>query len=211
MKPLVPQADKTELKGHWVPLHCVGLNVMHAFPYPLARAGHVASPIPRGLEKSVRKGDMWISSKHCCSVQQLTHFELLLHFPILPASLEQVASSLCYSQAAFSQRGKLPIPPMPLGLGKCWGRHALQPICTIHVCLLPTFLTIGVLSTLCRADFEAHNIPWEFAGKVSQMLVILIPLHSDRDPPQKQPSLCQRYPSLCFEGLHDWYTCPTWH
>ncbi|PKU34387.1 gmp synthase [Limosa lapponica baueri] len=57
----------------------------------------------------------------------------------------------------------------------------------------PTFLTTGVLSTLRQADFEAHNILREsgYAGKISQMPIILTPLHFDRDPLQKQPS-CQR-------------------
>lgn len=47
MKPLVPQAEKTELEGHWVALKCVGLDVTPAFPYPLAGAGHIALPIQR--------------------------------------------------------------------------------------------------------------------------------------------------------------------
>ncbi|KAF7243316.1 GMP synthase [glutamine-hydrolyzing] [Varanus komodoensis] len=57
----------------------------------------------------------------------------------------------------------------------------------------PTFLTTGVLSTLRQADFEAHNILREsgYSGKISQMPIILTPLHFDRDPLQKQPS-CQR-------------------
>uniref|UniRef100_A0A8C0V9G4 GMP synthase [glutamine-hydrolyzing] n=1 Tax=Cyanistes caeruleus TaxID=156563 RepID=A0A8C0V9G4_CYACU len=57
----------------------------------------------------------------------------------------------------------------------------------------PTFLTTGVLSTLRQADFEAHTILREsgYAGKISQMPIILTPLHFDRDPLQKQPS-CQR-------------------
>uniref|UniRef100_A0A671E332 GMP synthase (glutamine-hydrolyzing) n=1 Tax=Rhinolophus ferrumequinum TaxID=59479 RepID=A0A671E332_RHIFE len=57
----------------------------------------------------------------------------------------------------------------------------------------PTFLTTGVLSTLRQADFEAQNILREsgYSGKISQMPVILTPLHFDRDPLQKQPS-CQR-------------------
>uniref|UniRef100_A0A2K5F1M9 GMP synthase C-terminal domain-containing protein n=1 Tax=Aotus nancymaae TaxID=37293 RepID=A0A2K5F1M9_AOTNA len=59
--------------------------------------------------------------------------------------------------------------------------------------ITPTFLTTGVLSTSSQADFEDHNILREsgYAGKISQMLVILTPLHFDRDPLQKQPS-CQR-------------------
>uniref|UniRef100_A0A2I3G371 GMP synthase C-terminal domain-containing protein n=1 Tax=Nomascus leucogenys TaxID=61853 RepID=A0A2I3G371_NOMLE len=57
----------------------------------------------------------------------------------------------------------------------------------------PAFLTTGVLSTLRQADFEAHHILRESgnSGKISQMPVILTPLHFDRDPLQKQPS-CQR-------------------
>ena len=64
----------------------------------------------------------------------------------------------------------------------------------------PTFLTTGVLSTLRQADFEAHNILREsgYAGKISQMPVILTPLHFDRDPLQKQPS-CQRSMVITFD------------
>ncbi|XP_064197576.1 GMP synthase [glutamine-hydrolyzing]-like [Anguilla rostrata] len=59
--------------------------------------------------------------------------------------------------------------------------------------ITPTFLTTGVLSTLRQADFVAHAALREsgYSGKVSQMPVILTPLHFDRDPLQKQPS-CQR-------------------
>ncbi|KAK1168494.1 GMP synthase [glutamine-hydrolyzing]-like [Acipenser oxyrinchus oxyrinchus] len=59
--------------------------------------------------------------------------------------------------------------------------------------ITPTFLTTGVLGTLRQADFVAHVILREsgYAGKISQMPVILTPLHFDRDPLQKQPS-CRR-------------------
>ncbi|XP_048837204.1 GMP synthase [glutamine-hydrolyzing] [Brienomyrus brachyistius] len=59
--------------------------------------------------------------------------------------------------------------------------------------ITPTFLTTGVLGTLRQADYVAHSILWEsgYAGKISQMPVILTPLHFDRDPLQKQPS-CRR-------------------
>ena len=95
MKSLVPQADKTELEGHWVALNCVGLNGTHAFPYPLAGAGHMALPIPRGLE-NVCMGVMHRYQAGTAIVYHSgsIHFELLLHVLILPASLEQVASSL---------------------------------------------------------------------------------------------------------------------
>uniref|UniRef100_A0A8C9SV72 GMP synthase [glutamine-hydrolyzing] n=1 Tax=Scleropages formosus TaxID=113540 RepID=A0A8C9SV72_SCLFO len=59
--------------------------------------------------------------------------------------------------------------------------------------ITPTFLTTGVLGTLRQADFVAHTILREsgYSGKISQMPVILTPLHFDRDPLQKQPS-CRR-------------------
>ncbi|KAG7457022.1 hypothetical protein MATL_G00242110 [Megalops atlanticus] len=59
--------------------------------------------------------------------------------------------------------------------------------------ITPTFLTTGVLSTLRQADFVAHSVLQEsgYSGKISQMPVILTPLHFDRDSLQKQPS-CQR-------------------
>ncbi|XP_041067461.1 GMP synthase [glutamine-hydrolyzing] [Cetorhinus maximus] len=70
-----------------------------------------------------------------------------------------------------------------------FGPQIREPITDVT----PTFLTTGVLSTLRQADFEAHNILREsgYSGKISQMPVILTPLHFDRDPLQKQPS-CQR-------------------
>ncbi|XP_042194909.1 GMP synthase [glutamine-hydrolyzing] isoform X1 [Callorhinchus milii] len=70
-----------------------------------------------------------------------------------------------------------------------FGPQIREPITDIT----PTFLTTGVLSTLRQADFEAHNILREdgYSGKISQMPIILTPLHFDRDPLQKQPS-CQR-------------------
>lgn len=170
MQPLVPPADQTEPEGHWVPLNCVGLNVTHAFPYPWARAGHMALPIPRGLENVC----VGVTRGHEASPAVGYHrCRFILSCVCIFSSCLQVlirSSSLCYAPAA------------------------LQPTCTIHVCLLPTCLTMGMLSTLCQADLEAHHIPWEFgyAGKISQMLVILIPLHFERDPPQRQPSSYQR-------------------
>ncbi|XP_038671244.1 GMP synthase [glutamine-hydrolyzing] [Scyliorhinus canicula] len=70
-----------------------------------------------------------------------------------------------------------------------FGPQIREPITDVT----PTFLTTGVLSTLRQADFEAHNILRESdcSGKISQMPIILTPLHFDRDPLQKQPS-CQR-------------------
>uniref|UniRef100_A0A8C4SFM6 GMP synthase [glutamine-hydrolyzing] n=1 Tax=Erpetoichthys calabaricus TaxID=27687 RepID=A0A8C4SFM6_ERPCA len=59
--------------------------------------------------------------------------------------------------------------------------------------ITPTFLTTGVLSTLRQADYVSHTILREsgYSSKISQMPVILTPLHFDRDPLQKQPS-CRR-------------------
>lgn len=78
--------------------------------------------------------------------------------------------------------------------GPGWPRPVKEPpVKEPPTDVTPTFLTTGVLSTLRQADFEAHNILREsgYAGKISQMPVILTPLHFDRDPLQKQPS-CQR-------------------
>ncbi|CAF90658.1 unnamed protein product [Tetraodon nigroviridis] len=70
-----------------------------------------------------------------------------------------------------------------------FGSHVKEPPTDVT----PTFLTTGVLSTLRQADYEAHSILREsgFSGKISQMPIILTPLHFDRDPLQKQPS-CRR-------------------
>ncbi|XP_013774803.1 GMP synthase [glutamine-hydrolyzing]-like [Limulus polyphemus] len=59
--------------------------------------------------------------------------------------------------------------------------------------ITPTFLTTGVLSTLRQADFLAQNILHSsgYYNKISQMTVILIPVHFDRDVVSRQPS-CQR-------------------
>ncbi|MED6279498.1 hypothetical protein CHARACLAT_001436, partial [Characodon lateralis] len=70
-----------------------------------------------------------------------------------------------------------------------FGSHVKEPPTDIT----PTFLTTGVLSTLRQADFVAHSILREsgYSNKISQMPIILTPLHFDRDPLQKQPS-CRR-------------------
>uniref|UniRef100_A0A8C4NJW8 GMP synthase [glutamine-hydrolyzing] n=3 Tax=Eptatretus burgeri TaxID=7764 RepID=A0A8C4NJW8_EPTBU len=59
--------------------------------------------------------------------------------------------------------------------------------------ITPTFLTTGVLGTLREADHLAHQVLRDsgFSGKISQMPVVLTPLHFDRDPLLKLPS-CQR-------------------
>ncbi|XP_013404318.1 GMP synthase [glutamine-hydrolyzing] [Lingula anatina] len=57
----------------------------------------------------------------------------------------------------------------------------------------PTFLTEGVLATLRQADYLAHKVLHEsgYTPKLSQMPVVLVPLHFDRDPMGTVPS-CQR-------------------
>lgn len=59
--------------------------------------------------------------------------------------------------------------------------------------ITPTFLTKGVLSTLRQADFKATSVLQEsgFMSNISQMPIILIPIHFDRDPTMHLPS-CQR-------------------
>ncbi|CAI9740749.1 synthase [glutamine-hydrolyzing]-like [Octopus vulgaris] len=57
----------------------------------------------------------------------------------------------------------------------------------------PTFLTDGVLSTLRQADYVATKVLHDsaYVTRLSQMPIILAPLHFDRDPINHQPS-CQR-------------------
>lgn len=56
----------------------------------------------------------------------------------------------------------------------------------------PTFLTPGVLNLLRECDHKANTVLREegCSGNISQMPVILLPLHFDRDPNQQMPS-CQ--------------------
>ena len=57
----------------------------------------------------------------------------------------------------------------------------------------PTYLSEGVLSTLRQADFKATSVLHDSGciSKLSQMPVVIIPIHFDRDPVLHQPS-CQR-------------------
>lgn len=57
----------------------------------------------------------------------------------------------------------------------------------------PTFLTSGVLATLRQADHNATRTLAESGqlNTISQMPVVLIPIHFDRDPSSHMPS-CQR-------------------
>lgn len=59
--------------------------------------------------------------------------------------------------------------------------------------ITPTFLTSGVLATLRQADHNAtHTLAQSgMMKKISQMPVVLIPIHFDRDPSLHLPS-CQR-------------------
>ena len=59
--------------------------------------------------------------------------------------------------------------------------------------ITPTFLSNGVLSTLRQADYLAtRTLHTHDCTKVlSQMPVIIVPLHFDRDPVKNCPS-CQR-------------------
>lgn len=57
---------------------------------------------------------------------------------------------------------------------------------------LQGFLELGQsISPECGDDKHCMFLSLGYAGKISQMPVILTPLHFDRDPLQKQPS-CQR-------------------
>lgn len=59
--------------------------------------------------------------------------------------------------------------------------------------ITPTYLTSGVLSTLRQADYLCTKVLIEekCVHKLSQMPVIITPLHFDRDPALNLPS-CQR-------------------
>ncbi|KAK6174661.1 hypothetical protein SNE40_017896 [Patella caerulea] len=59
--------------------------------------------------------------------------------------------------------------------------------------ITPTFLTDGVLSTLRRADFLATKVLQDAncVRKISQMPIVIIPVHFDRPPMSHYPS-CQR-------------------
>ena len=59
--------------------------------------------------------------------------------------------------------------------------------------ITPTYLTNGVLSTLRQADFLATEVlhSTNTTSNLSQMPVIIIPVHFDRDPVKNSPS-CQR-------------------
>lgn len=59
--------------------------------------------------------------------------------------------------------------------------------------ITPTYLTNGVLSTLRQADYLATEVlhTTNTTSSLSQMPVIIIPVHFDRDPVKNSPS-CQR-------------------
>ncbi|XP_038060989.1 GMP synthase [glutamine-hydrolyzing]-like [Patiria miniata] len=68
-----------------------------------------------------------------------------------------------------------------------------DPVREMITDVTPTFLTPGVLGTLRQADHLAQSelIKSGYYNKISQMPIILVPLHFDRDPTMHQPS-CQR-------------------
>jgi len=59
--------------------------------------------------------------------------------------------------------------------------------------ITPTFLSIGVISTARQADHVAHSVLRNHGllSRISQMPIVLIPVHFDRDPIDHIPS-CQR-------------------
>ncbi|CAH3135546.1 unnamed protein product [Pocillopora meandrina] len=59
--------------------------------------------------------------------------------------------------------------------------------------ITPTFLSPGVISTLKQADHVAYSVIQKhgIVDKISQMPIVLIPVHFDRDPIDHIPS-CQR-------------------
>lgn len=73
--------------------------------------------------------------------------------------------------------------------------------------ITPTYLTEGVLSTLRQADYLATKvlIDSDCVHKLSQMPVVIVPLHFDRDPSQHKPS-CQRSIVIRTFMTHDFMT-----
>lgn len=148
-------------------LNCVGLSVTHAFPYPLARAGHMALPIPRGLENvcmgAVRRYPASIAVVyHSCPFILGCFCMFSSCLPVLSRMLALCAmlKLLSASEGTF----------LSLLCLWAWGSAGVvllfrPPAPYMYVCLLPPFLTIRMLSTLCRADFEAHHIPRSRLGK----------------------------------------------
>lgn len=73
--------------------------------------------------------------------------------------------------------------------------------------ITPTYLTEGVLSTLRQADYLATKVLHD-AGcvhRLSQMPIVIVPLHFDRDPSQHKPS-CQRSIVIRTFMTHDFMT-----
>ncbi|XP_041479514.1 GMP synthase [glutamine-hydrolyzing]-like [Lytechinus variegatus] len=68
-----------------------------------------------------------------------------------------------------------------------------EPVMETIQDVTPTFLTPNVLGTLRQADFYAREelMNSGYYKKISQMPIILAPVHFDRDPVMHQPS-CQR-------------------
>ncbi|XP_049773942.1 GMP synthase [glutamine-hydrolyzing] isoform X1 [Schistocerca cancellata] len=73
--------------------------------------------------------------------------------------------------------------------------------------ITPTFLTSNVLSTLRQADYVAHQVlaASGYTNAISQMPVVLIPIHFDRDQVSRIPS-CQRSVVLRPFCTHDFMT-----
>ena len=73
--------------------------------------------------------------------------------------------------------------------------------------ITPTYLTDGVLSTLRQADYLATKtlIDSNCVHKLSQMPIVLVPLHFDRDPSHHKPS-CQRSVVIRTFMTHDFMT-----
>ncbi|GIY84794.1 GMP synthase [Caerostris darwini] len=73
--------------------------------------------------------------------------------------------------------------------------------------ITPTYLTPIVLSTLRQVDHVAHTILQSsgYMGSISQMPIVLIPIHFDRDVVSRNPS-CQRSAVIRTFITHDFMT-----
>ena len=117
--------------------------------------------------------------------------QILTHFDTWNGKLHLIRS-LWFTSIAMTETVNRILPAMlikPFRVVYIFGGSVRFPVEDIT----PTYLTNGVLSTLRQADFLATEVlhSTNTTSNLSQMPVIIIPVHFDRDPVKNSPS-CQR-------------------